>query len=261
MIDQAGQQGAQIICLPELFSMPYPCQSEDHRMFDWAEPLDGPTVSWLKECSANNNVVLVGSVFERRQPGVYHNTAVVCESGKFLGFYRKTHIPDDPHYFEKFYFTPGDVGYPVFSTRWARIAVGICWDQWFPEVARLFALAGAEILLYPTAIGWLLPEKEQFGTTQHAAWELMHRSHAVANGFFVAAANRVGVESNIEFWGASLLCDPNGSLVARGTFDQQEIILGDCPLEKIDVVRTHWPFLRDRRIDTYDGLLRRSLVP
>lgn len=261
MLRQAVELGANIVCFPELFTMPYPCQNEDHRQFARAESLDGPTVRWLKECSEKWSIVVIGSIFERRDAGLYHNTAVVCEQGRMLGFYRKTHIPDDPYYYEKFYFTPGDVGYPVFSTRFGRIAVGVCWDQWFPEVARLFALGGAEILFYPTAIGWLLPEKEEFGSTQHAAWETMHRSHAIANALYVAAANRTGLEGNIEFWGSSLICDPNGVVLARGSFHEPEVLVADCQLEKIDIVRTHWPFLRDRRVDTYEGLLRRSLRP
>ncbi len=259
LVGEAAAVGAKIVCVPELFASPYPCQSEDHRQFALGEPLDGPTARWLQELSARWRIVVVGSIFERRDAGVYHNSALVCEEGRLLGFYRKNHIPDDPCYYEKFYFAPGDLGYPVFTTSWARIAVGICWDQWFPEVARLFALAGAEILFFPTAIGWLIPEKASFGATQQSAWEIIHRSHAIANGIFVAATNRVGVEDNVEFWGASLICDPNGVLLAKGSLDQPEVVMADCELDRIDVVRTHWPFLRDRRVDTYQGLLQRYL--
>ncbi|MCS7238307.1 MAG: carbon-nitrogen hydrolase [Thermoguttaceae bacterium] len=261
MIREAVARGAQIVCLPELFATPYPCQSEDHRQFDLAEPLDGPTVQLLCQLSGELGIAAVGSIFERRDAGLYHNTAVVCEGGKLLGFYRKTHIPDDPCYYEKFYFTPGDVGYPVFQVMGTHIAVGVCWDQWFPEVARLFALGGAKILFYPTAIGWLVHEKAEFGQIQQSAWETMHRSHAIANGFYVAAVNRVGLEGNIEFWGASLLCDPNGVVLCRASVDRPEVLVVVCDLNKVDVVRTHWPFLRDRRIDTYQGLLQRYLRP
>lgn len=259
MIGEAAAKGAEIICLPELFATPYPCQSEDHAQFDLAEPLDGPTVQLLCRLSETLKVGIIGSIFERRDAGLYHNTAVICNDGQLLGIYRKTHIPDDPYYYEKFYFTPGDLGYPVFDMRQTQIAAGVCWDQWFPEVARLFALGGAKIVFYPTAIGWLVHEKAEFGQTQHAAWEVMHRSHAIANGIYVVAVNRVGLEGHIEFWGASVVCDPNGVVIARASFDRPEILVVDCDLAKVDVVRTHWPFLRDRRVDTYQGLLKRYL--
>lgn len=257
-IDQAAESGANVVCLSELFAGQYPCQSEDHRHFDEAEPIPGPTSVALAEAAAKHGVVVVGSFFERRAPGLYHNTAVVFDAdGSTAGIYRKMHIPDDPLYYEKFYFTPGDLGFPSFATRFGRIAVGVCWDQWFPEAARLFALSGAQILFYPTAIGWLPDEKEEFGVSQHDAWRTMMRSHAIANGLFVAGVNRTGIEGQLEFWGASFLADPNGNLLAQAEHDAEETLIVECNLGKIDVVRTHWPFLRDRRIDAYENLSRR----
>ncbi len=262
LIGEAAAGGAQIVCLPELFAMPYPCQSEDHRSFALAEPVPGPTTDLLAETARRYGVVIVGSVFERRDAGLYHNTAVVIDAdGRLAGMYRKMHIPDDPFYYEKFYFTPGDLGFPVFSTRFGKLGVGVCWDQWFPEAARLLTLAGAQLVLYPTAIGWLAEEKQQFGPSQCAAWETVIRSHAIANGLFVAAVNRAGVEGNLEFWGDSLVCDPTGNVLARAGQQTEEVVLATCNFEQIDVVRTHWPFLRDRRIDAYDGLLKRYLDP
>ncbi len=259
-IDQAAKSGANLVCLSELFAGQYPCQSEDHRRFDEAESIPGPTSEALAKAAARHGVVVVGSLFERRAPGLYHNTAVVFDAdGSMAGIYRKMHIPDDPLYYEKFYFTPGDQGFPSFSTRYGRIAVGVCWDQWFPEAARLFALSGAQILLYPTAIGWLPDEKEEFGDSQHDAWQTMMRSHAIANGLFVAAVNRTGMEGPLEFWGASFVADPNGNLLAQAEHDGEETLIVECNLGQIDVVRTHWPFLRDRRIDAYEGLTRRFL--
>ncbi len=259
-IADAAAQGADVVCLEELFDGPYPCQSEDHRQFDRAEPIPGPTSRRLAEAAAEHGVVLIASLFERRAPGLYHNTAVVIErDGHLVGTYRKMHIPDDPGYYEKFYFTPGDLGFSAFATTAGRLGVGVCWDQWFPEAARLMALRGAHILFYPTAIGWLVDEKAEFGTSQHAAWETMLRSHAIANGLFVAATNRVGREGQIEFWGASLVCDPNGNILARAPHDEEVTLLVQCDFSQIDVVRTHWPFLRDRRIDAYGGLTQRFL--
>ncbi len=259
-IAEAAIAGANVVCLPELFHGLYPCQSEDHRRFDEAEPIPGPTSDALAEAARRHEVVVVGSLFERRAAGVYHNTAVVFDAdGTLAGRYRKMHIPDDPLYYEKFYFTPGDTGFRSFPTRYARIGVCVCWDQWFPEAARLTALTGAEILFYPTAIGWHPAEKEAFGVSQHAAWETMMRSHAIANGVFVAAANRTGTEGGIEFWGASFLSDPNGNVLARASHHQEETLLVECDLDQIDVVRTHWPFLRDRRIDAYGDLTQRYL--
>ncbi|MCS7304533.1 MAG: carbon-nitrogen hydrolase [Thermoguttaceae bacterium] len=255
---EAARQGAQIICLPELFHSLYPCQSEDHRRFAEAEPVPGPTTERLAEAAKQLGVVIVGSIFERRTAGLYHNTAVVLDAdGRLVGLYRKMHIPDDPRYYEKFYFTPGDLGFRSFDTQFARIGVCVCWDQWFPEAARLTALTGAEILFYPTAIGWLVEEKAQFGQVQHSAWETIVRSHAIANGLFVAAVNRTGLEEGIEFWGASFVADPLGQLLARASHDQEQILLADCQLAQIELVRTHWPFLRDRRIDAYADLQRR----
>ena len=257
-IGAAAAAGAQVVCLPELFAGLYPCQSEDHRNFDQAEPIPGPTSEALAQAAGQHGVAIVGSVFERRAPGLYHNTAVVIDAeGRLAGLYRKMHVPDDPLYYEKFYFTPGDLGFRSFPTRFARIGVCVCWDQWFPEAARLTALAGAEILFYPTAIGWLAEEKEAHGASQHSAWETMMRSHAIANGVFVAAVNRTGVEGQLEFWGASFAADPSGNVLARASHDREELLLVDCNLDQIDAVRTHWPFLRDRRIDAYGELTRR----
>lgn len=259
-IEQAARQGGQIICLQELFTGPYPCQSEDHSMFSWAEEIPGPTTERLAELAKRLQVVIVSSLFERRAHGLYHNTAVVFDAdGSTAGTYRKMHIPDDPLYYEKFYFTPGDLGFCVIPTRYAQLGVGVCWDQWYPEAARLFALAGAEILLYPTAIGWIHEEKEEYGAAQHNAWETMMRSHAIANGLFVGAPNRVGVEGQLQFWGASFISGPNGQLLARAGHEGEEILSADCDLDLIDTVRTHWPFLRDRRIDAYGGLTQRFL--
>ncbi|MFY7970236.1 MAG: carbon-nitrogen hydrolase [Pirellulaceae bacterium] len=259
-IDRAAREGAQVICLQELFPGQYPCQAEDHRKFAEAEPIPGPTSDLLQDRARSLGVAIVGSLFERRAHGLYHNTAVVFDAdGSQVGFYRKMHIPDDPNYYEKLYFTPGDTGFTVAKTRFATLGIGVCWDQWYPEAARLFALAGAEILLYPTAIGWLDEDRAQYGVSQHEAWETMMRSHAIANGLFVGAANRVGRESNIDFWGASFVFDPSGNLLHRAAHDQEALVLVDCDLDQIDVTRTHWPFLRDRRIDAYGDLTKRFL--
>lgn len=259
MISQAAHRGAKLICLQEMFAMRYPCQDEDHRQFDLAESIpDGVTYQAMAACAREHAVVLVVSLFERRAPGLYHNTIVVFDSdGTQAGLYRKMHIPDDPNYYEKFYFSPGDLGFQNISTSLAQIGPCICWDQWFPEAARITALKGAQILVYPTAIGWLHDEKATYGESQTNAWQTMMRSHAIANGVFVVAPNRVGVEGQIEFWGSSFICDPNGNVLAQATSDQQEIVVADCDLDQIDIVRTHWPFLRDRRIDAYDDILRR----
>jgi len=259
-IAEAAAAGAKVVCLPELFAGHYPCQSEDHRKFAEAEPIPGPTSQVLAEAARRHGVVLIGSLFERRGPGLYHNTAVVWDAdGRQAGLYRKMHIPDDPCYYEKFYFTPGDLGFPSFPTRYGRVGVGVCWDQWFPEAARLVALSGAEMIFYPTAIGWLGHEKAEFGASQHAAWETVMRGHAVANGLFVAAANRTGVEGQLEFWGASFVAGPDGNLLAKASHDREELLLAECDLDQIDFVRTHWPFLRDRRIDAYGDLQKRYL--
>jgi N-carbamoylputrescine amidase len=259
-IAEAAAAGAEVVCLPELFAGLYPCQSEDHRQFDQAEPIPGPTTDALADAARRLGIVLVGSVFERRAAGLYHNTAVVLDAdGRLAGIYRKMHIPDDPLYYEKFYFTPGDLGFRSFATRFGRVGTCVCWDQWYPEAARLTALAGAEMIFYPTAIGWLAEEKADQGASQHAAWETMMRSHAIANGLFVAAVNRTGVEGGIEFWGASFVADPNGNVLARASHAEEETLLVECDLDRIDAVRTHWPFLRDRRIDAYGDLGKRFL--
>jgi len=261
-IAEAAGAGAQIICLQELFHGVYPCQAEDHRRFDDATPVPGPVTLALSQAAAKHEVVIVGSVFERRAAGLYHNTAVVFDAdGSTAGVYRKMHIPDDPLYYEKFYFTPGDLGFCSFQTRYARVGVCVCWDQWFPEAARLTALTGAEVIFYPTAIGWLPEEKEEFGAAQTSAWETMMRSHAIANGVFVAAANRTGTEEALEFWGRSFICAPTGEMLSQGSEDQEAIVAAQCNLAQIDLVRTHWPFLRDRRIDAYGDLTKRYLDP
>jgi len=259
-IDEAATQGAQVVCLQELFATPYPCQTEDHDRFADAESIPGPTSQALSAAARKHGIVVVGSLFERRAAGVYHNTAVVFDAdGSQCGLYRKMHIPDDPLFYEKFYFTPGDLGFRSFATRFGRIGVCVCWDQWFPEAARLTALTGAEILFYPTAIGWQAAEKDVYGPSQHAAWETMMRSHAIANGIYVAAPNRTGHEGKIEFWGASFACDPYGNVMSRAEHAGETILRVDCDLDVIDVARTHWPFLRDRRIDAYGGLNQRMI--
>ncbi len=260
MIGDAASQGAQIVCLQELFHGLYPCQDENHARFSEAEPIPGPTSQALSEAAKKHGVVVIGSLFERRTHGLYHNTAVVFDAdGSQAGMYRKMHIPDDPLYYEKFYFTPGDLGFRSFQTQFGRIGVCVCWDQWYPEGARLTALTGAEILFYPTAIGWLAEERQQYGTSQHSAWETMMRSHSIANGIFVAAPNRVGREQDLQFWGASFVADPYGNVLARASHDNEAVLMVECDLGLIDVARTHWPFLRDRRIDAYGDLTKRFL--
>lgn len=259
-VRDAAAQGAQIICLQELFRTPYFCQAEDFAPFALAEPVPGPTTDLMGALAAELGVVLVVPVFEQRARGVYHNSAVVFDAdGSSLGAYRKMHIPDDPGYYEKFYFTPGDLGFRSFRTRYADIGVLICWDQWFPEAARLTALCGAHILFYPTAIGWHDDELDEARRTQHQAWEMVQRSHAVTNGVYVAAANRVGREGTIAFWGASFLAAPDGSLVARAAHDEEAVLVQTCDLAAVDAMRQHWPFLRDRRIDAYGSLTARLL--
>lgn len=259
-IAEAAGQGANIVCLQELFHNQYPCQTEDHRKFAEAEPIPGPTSQALAAAAKQHGVVVVGSLFEKRAPGLYHNTAVVYDAdGSVAGMYRKMHIPDDPLFYEKFYFTPGDLGFKSFDTRFGRVGVCVCWDQWYPEAARLTALTGAEIIFYPTAIGWLPDEKEEFGPSQHNAWETMMRSHAIANGVFIAAPNRVGEEGKLQFWGGSFISDPNGNLLAKGEHTGDQIVTAECDFGLIDVVRTHWPFLRDRRIDAYGDMTKRYL--
>ncbi|MEO0510638.1 MAG: carbon-nitrogen hydrolase [Verrucomicrobiota bacterium] len=259
-IREAAAEGAQIICTQELFSLPYFCREQDVALFDLAEPVPGPTTDAMSVLAAELGVVIIASLFERRSSGVYHNTAAVVDAdGTYLGKYRKMHIPQDPGFEEKFYFSPGDLGYRVWDTRFGKIAVLICWDQWYPEAARLAALAGAEILFYPTAIGWLPEEKDEFGAAQHTAWETVQRGHAVANGCYVAAVNRTGTEGETEFWGQSFVADFYGRIVARSSVTDDEILLVDCDLDALEKTRRIWPFFRDRRIDSFDGLTRRMI--
>ncbi len=259
-ISQAAKAGANIVCLQELFNLRYPCQTEDHRNFGLAEEIPGPTSRRLQHAAKQHGVVVTCSLFERRTHGLYHNTAITFDAdGEMVGFYRKMHIPDDPLYFEKFYFTPGDLGFTVAKTKYATLGVGICWDQWFPEAARLFALRGAEILLYPTAIGWTQADQEELGAAQHESWETTMRAHAIANGVFVAATNRVGCEGELQFWGASFAAGPTGQIVQRASHDAEEMLIVQCDLTELDALRTHWPFLRDRRIDAYAEITHRYI--
>jgi N-carbamoylputrescine amidase len=263
-VRDAAAQGAQIICLPELFKTLYFCQSEDHANFSLAEKVPGPTTERLGALARELEVVLIAPLFERRAPGVYHNTAAVIDAdGTYLGKYRKMHIPDDPLFYEKFYFAPGDLGFQAWDTRYGRIGVLICWDQWYPEAARLTALHGARILFYPTAIGWHPSEKAKLGESQHNSWETIQRGHAIANGVYVAAVNRIGHEGEapegIEFWGASFACDPSGTVLVKGSYDKEETLVMSCDLKSVDTMRTHWPFLRDRRLDAYGDITRRYL--
>ncbi len=259
-VREAAARGAKVICTQELFHLPYFCRKQDPALFDLAEPVPGPTTAALGELAAELGVVIVASLFERRASGVYHNTAAVLDAdGSYLGKYRKMHIPQDPGFEEKFYFTPGDLGYKVWETRYGRIGVLICWDQWYPEAARLAALAGAEILFYPTAIGWLPEEKAEQGEAQHNAWETVQRGHAVANGCYVAAVNRIGTEGVTEFWGQSFVSDFYGQVVARASVADEEVLLADCDLQALEAMRRIWPFFRDRRIDSFDGLTRRMI--
>jgi N-carbamoylputrescine amidase len=264
-IEEAARKGAQIICLQELFLSQYFCQSEDHRYFDLAESIPGPTTEILGKIAKKHKLVIIASLFERRAHGLYHNTAAIIDAdGKYLGKYRKMHIPDDPLYYEKFYFTPGDLGFRTWETRYARIGVLVCWDQWYPEAARLTAMQGAEILFYPTAIGWHPKEKAEYGKAQHSAWETIQRSHAVANGCYVVAVNRVGHEKpaggdGIEFFGQSFAADTSGQIITKGSFNREEVLITKADLNKVNVTRTHWPFLRDRRIDSYQDLTKRYI--
>lgn len=265
LAEQAAQGGANIICTPELFRSQYFCQSEDHANFQLAEPIPGPSTAAFQDLAKRYGVVIVASLFEKRAAGLYHNTAAIIDAdGALLGVYRKMHIPDDPLYYEKFYFTPGDTGFRAWDTKFGRIGVLICWDQWYPEGARLTAMQGAEILLYPTAIGWHPKEKTEYGTDQHGAWETIQRGHAVANGCFVAAVNRIGLEQpiggdGIEFWGQSFVAGTSGQILAKAPVDKEEVLIVPVDLGKVDVTRTHWPFLRDRRIDAYEDLTKRFI--
>ncbi|MCA9041998.1 MAG: carbon-nitrogen hydrolase [Planctomycetaceae bacterium] len=263
-VREAADQGAQIVCLPELFRSLYFCQTEDHRMFDLAEEIPGPSTKAISQVAKELNVVVIASLFERRTAGLYHNTtAVIDADGSLAGIYRKMHIPDDPLFYEKFYFTPGDLGFKTIPCKYGKLGVLICWDQWYPEAARLTALSGAEILFYPTAIGWHPSEKVEFGQAQHESWELIQRSHAVANGCFVFSVNRTGHEGEtgggIEFWGQSFACGPDGQILYRAPITETEVKVISINLQQMDVTRTHWPFLRDRRIDAYGGITKRFL--
>ncbi len=259
-----ARKGAQILCTQELFTSQYFCQKEDYACFKLAESIPGPTTDALSRVAKKHQIVIVASLFEKRAAGLYHNTAAIIDAdGTLLGRYRKMHIPDDPLYYEKFYFTPGDLGFKAWQTRYAKIGVLICWDQWYPEAARLTAMQGAEILFYPTAIGWHPAEKAAYGVRQHAAWETIQRGHAIANGCYVVAPNRVGHEKladdGIEFWGQSFIAGTSGEILAKAAPNLEENLLVDLDLRELDATRTHWPFLRDRRIDAYTDLTRRLI--
>lgn len=262
-IREAASQGAQIICLQELFRSQYFCREENADLFALAETIPGPSTDALSAVARELGVVIVASLFEKRAQGLYHNTAVVLDDrGEIAGMYRKMHIPDDPLFYEKFYFTPGDLGFKNFDTRFGRIGVLVCWDQWYPEGARLTSIQGANVLFYPTAIGWHPAEKQQYGAAQLDAWQTIQRSHAIANGVYVAAVNRVGFEkgptdSGLEFWGSSFIADPFGQVIAQASTDREEILVADCDPKRMDEVRKNWPFLRDRRIDAYAKITER----
>ena len=272
-IHVAAQRGANVICLPELFRAQYFCQREDTRLFDLAEPIPGPSTGKLAVVAREARVVIIASLFERRAPGLYHNTAVTLNAdGELAGVYRKMHIPDDPLYYEKYYFAPGDLGFQAVDTAFGRVGTLVCWDQWYPEGARLTALQGAEVLFYPTAIGWHPAEKDEFGAAQYDAWQTIQRAHAIANGVYVAGVNRVGLEHGdirgnraagpgLEFWGGSFLADPFGRIVAKASHDKEEILIGEIDLALIEDTRRNWPFLRDRRIDAYEPITKRFLDP
>ncbi len=263
-VREAAGRGAQVICLQELFRSQYFCQSEDHSQFDLAEPIPGPSTEAIGRIARELGVVVIASLFERRAAGVYHNTAAILDGdGSVRGLYRKMHIPDDPLYYEKFYFTPGDLGFRAFDTKFGRVGTLVCWDQWYPEGARLTALAGADVLFYPTAIGWHPKEKAQYGAAQASAWQTIQRSHAIANGVYVAVANRVGHEGpkdgGIEFWGGSFVCDPFGVMLAEASRTDEEILIVECDRAHQETVRRNWPFLRDRRIDAYAQITKRLI--
>jgi N-carbamoylputrescine amidase len=279
-VREAARMGANVVCLPELFRAQYFCQREDIRLFDLAEAIPGPSTNLLGELARELRVAIIASLFERRAPGLYHNTAVTLNAdGAIAGVYRKMHIPDDPLYYEKFYFAPGDLGFQAVDTAFGRVGTLVCWDQWYPEAARLTALQGAEVLFYPTAIGWHPAEKDEFGAAQYEAWQTIQRGHAIANGVYVAGANRVGLEQGdvklprgdvlgnpgagpgLEFWGGSFLADPFGRVIAQASHNAEEILLGEIDLQLIEETRRHWPFLRDRRIDAYAPITKRFLDP
>jgi N-carbamoylputrescine amidase len=263
---EAGRAGAEVVCLQELFRSPYFCQKEDPAVFDLAETVPGPSTEAMAAAAQKANITIIVPIFERRAPGLYHNSAVVIgPDGQTIGLYRKMHIPDDPAYYEKYYFAPGDLGFTAFDTPVGRISTLICWDQWYPEGARLAALRGAAIVFYPTAIGWHPHEKAQHGVAQRDAWRTVQRGHAIANGVYVAAVNRVGHEkpdesgAGIEFWGSSFLADPQGVVIAEASTDREEILVGTVDMDRLEDVRRNWPFLRDRRVDAYVGIDRRFL--
>ena len=261
-IREAAAKGAQIICLQELFSSLYFCDVEDYDNFKLAEPIPGPTTNTLKAVAKELGVVIIASLFEKRAQGIYHNTtAVIDADGEYLDKYRKMHIPDDPAYFEKFYFTPGDMGYKVFKTRFATIGVLICWDQWYPEAARITSLMGAELLFYPTAIGWATSQDEETNKEQYNAWQTIQRSHAIANGIHVVSVNRVGFEQEgkMKFWGGSFVANPFGTLIVQASHDKEEVLVHELELDTTDRYRTHWPFMRDRRIDSYQPITKRYI--
>jgi N-carbamoylputrescine amidase len=259
-IREAAAKGAQIICLQELFASTYFCWEENYGYFSLAEAIPGPTTELFSGLARELEVVIVASLFEKRADGLYHNTiAVIDADGKYLGKYRKHHIPDDPGYYEKFYFTPGDSGYKVFTTRYARIGTLICWDQWYPEASRITSLLGAQIIFYPTAIGWALSQDDVLNNQQYQAWQTIQRSHAIANGVYVVSVNRTGTEDNMKFWGGSFVADPFGNLLYQASHSHEEIHVQEIDLRKIEETRIHWPFLRDRRIDSYNPILSRFL--
>jgi N-carbamoylputrescine amidase len=272
-VREAARLGANVVCLPELFRAQYFCQREDIKLFDLAEAIPGPSTQKLSELARELRVAIVASLFERRAAGLYHNTAVTLNAdGATVGVYRKMHIPDDPLYYEKFYFTPGDLGFQAVDTAFGRVGTLVCWDQWYPEGARLTAMQGAEVLFYPTAIGWHPAEKDEFGAAQYDAWQTIQRGHAIANGVYVAGVNRVGVEHGdiqgnraagpgLEFWGGSFLADPFGRIIAKASHDSEEILLGEIDLTLLEDTRRNWPFLRDRRIDAYGPITKRYLDP
>jgi N-carbamoylputrescine amidase len=260
LIREAAGKGAEIVCLQELFASEYFCWEENYDNFSLAEAVPGPTTKLFGELAAELDVVLLVSLFEKRTRGIYHNTlAVIDADGTFLGKYRKNHIPEDPGYYEKFYFTPGDTGYSVFNTKYARIGALICWDQWYPEASRITSLMGADILFFPTAIGWALSQSEDVNKQQYSAWQTIQRSHAIANGVFVVSVNRTGLEHDMNFWGGSFVADPYGEVLFQGSHADEEVHVEELDLGKIDEVRVHWPFLRDRRIDSYAPILNRFI--
>jgi N-carbamoylputrescine amidase len=265
-VEEAARRGAEVVCLPELYRSPYFCQREDHAFFDLAEEVPGPSAERFQAVARKAGVAVIVPIFERRAPGLYHNSALLVDAdGTIRGTYRKMHIPDDPSFYEKFYFTPGDLGFRAFDLAAGRVGALICWDQWYPEGARLTALQGASILFYPTAIGWHPGEKARYGAAQRDAWQTIQRSHAIANGVYVGSVNRIGFEpgapgqAGLEFWGSSFLCDPFGQVLVEGSTDREEILIGEVDLARIEEVRRNWPFLRDRRIDAYQGIEKRFI--